>query len=63
MSTPNVISVTLMPRYKQVGRHLTPAVVEACKRVLYDNSVVTMETITAEAYHAATVATARGAIS
>lgn len=50
----NVISWSLYPRYVTLGRHLTPIVAEACKRVLWSDATVTLETISADAYRAAT---------
>jgi hypothetical protein len=52
---PNIVSVSFYPRYAYEGRyHLGPVVMEACRRVLYDNGTVDMSTITAAAYEAAT---------
>jgi hypothetical protein len=49
VSAPNVVSISFYPRYKTVAG--LPVVVEACRRVLYDNSVIQLSTITAAAYH------------
>ncbi len=52
----NILSWSLFPRYTMVGRHLTPIVQDACLRVLRDDATVTLETISADAFHAATKA-------
>jgi hypothetical protein len=51
---PNIVSITVFPRYKFLGRDRTPVVQEATRRVLYSDSTVTLETITAAAYEDAT---------
>jgi len=50
----NVISWSLYPRYVTQGRHSIPVVQDACKRVLLDDATITLETISAEDYRAAT---------
>lgn len=52
MSAPNIVSVTVFPRYKILSG--VPTVMEACRRVLYDNGTVDMSTISAAQYEAAT---------
>jgi hypothetical protein len=49
VSAPNIVSVTVFPRYKILSG--VPTVMEACRRVLWDDCSVTLETITAAAYH------------
>jgi hypothetical protein len=51
---PNIVSYSLYPRYKWNGKHLIPVVQEAVCRILYDDSSVTMGTITAAQYEDAT---------
>lgn len=50
----NIVSVSLFPCYKMTGKHMEPVVVEAVRRVLFDNMTVTTETISAAHYEAAT---------
>jgi hypothetical protein len=51
MSAPNIVSVTVFPRYKTIAG--LPVVQDAARRVLWDDCSVTLETITAAAYHEA----------
>jgi hypothetical protein len=52
VSAPNIVGVSFYPRYKILSG--VPTVMEACRRVLYDNGTVDMSTITASQYEAAT---------
>jgi len=54
MSERAVISVSYFPKYRHVAKHMETVVIEACRRVLYDNGTVAIETISAAAYANAT---------
>jgi hypothetical protein len=47
---PNVLSISLYPRYLHRRKHMEPVVIAAMKRILYDDGHIDMTEISAAEY-------------